>query len=129
MKIFIVTYRRPAILNKTLDILFNKTDFSSIPNTEVNIINNHSEFVLNEEFKDKVHVFHNNTRPDWDTGNLARNWNEALLHGFKRRYHMSDQLGVDEHALDLGRLIGAAHPALDPGVAAPTGADPHKMGR
>jgi hypothetical protein len=83
MKIFIVTYRRPAILNKTLDILFNKTDFSSIPNTEVNIINNHSEFVLDEEFKDKVHVLHNNTRPDWDTGNLARNWNEALLHGFK----------------------------------------------
>ena len=83
MKIFIVTYRRPAILNKTLDILFNKTDFSSIPNTEVNIINNHSEFVLDEEFQNKVHVFHNNTRPDWDTGNLARNWNEALLHGFK----------------------------------------------
>ena len=72
MKIFIVTYRRPAILNKTLDILFNKTDFSSIPNTEVNIINNHSEFVLNEEFKDKVHVFHNNTRPDWT---------RAILHG------------------------------------------------
>ena len=63
--------------------LFNKTDFGSIPNTEVNIINNHSEFELNAEFVDKVNVIHNNTRPDWDTGNLARNWNEALLHGFK----------------------------------------------
>jgi hypothetical protein len=83
LKIFIVTYRRTRILNKTLDILFNKTDFISIPNTEVNIINNHSEFFLEEEFKDKVNVIHNNTRPDWDTGNLARNWNEALLHGFK----------------------------------------------
>jgi hypothetical protein len=49
----------------------------------VNIINNHSEFHLDEEFVDKVNVIHNNTRPDWDTGNLARNWNEALLHGFK----------------------------------------------
>jgi len=83
MKVFIVTYRRGDILNKTLDILFNKTDFVSIPDTEVTIINNHSEFYLNEEFVDKVTVMHNNTRPDWDTGNLARNWNEALLHGFK----------------------------------------------
>ena len=83
LKIYIVTYRRTGILNKTLDILFNKTDFKSIPNTEVNIINNHSEFYLEEEFKNKVNVNHNNARPDWDTGNLARNWNEALLHGFK----------------------------------------------
>ena len=49
IKIFIVTYRRTEILNKTLDILFNKTDFKLIPNTEVNIINNHSEFYLNPE--------------------------------------------------------------------------------
>ena len=83
MKVFIVTYRRVEILNKTLDTLFNKTDFSSIPDTEVTIINNHSEFELYDEFKDKVVVLHNNTRPDWDTGNLGRNWNEALLHGFK----------------------------------------------
>tara|TARA_R100000808_G_C2154909_1_gene166399 strand:+ start:2211 stop:3137 length:927 start_codon:yes stop_codon:yes gene_type:complete len=83
MKVFIVTYRRVEILNKTLDTLFNKTDFSSIPDTEVTIINNHSEFELSDEFKDKVTVLHNNTRPDWDTGNLARNWNEAILHGFK----------------------------------------------
>lgn len=83
IKIFIVTYRRTAILNETLDKLFNHTDFRSIPNTEVNIINNHSEFFLDEKFTDKVNVIHNNTRPDWDTGNLARNWNQSLIHGFK----------------------------------------------
>ncbi|HHZ95750.1 MAG TPA: glycosyltransferase family 2 protein [Flavobacteriales bacterium] len=83
IKIYIVTYRRPEVLNSTLDRLFNHTDFPSIPDTEVNIINNHSEFRLDEEFVNKVTVLHNNTRPDWDTGNLARNWNEALLHGFK----------------------------------------------
>ena len=83
IKIYIVTYRRTEILNKTLDTLFNKTDFLSVPNTEVNIINNHSEFRLNDEFTDKVNVIHNNTRPDWDTGNLAKNWNEALILGFK----------------------------------------------
>ena len=83
MKVFIVTYKRPDVLNDTLERLFNHTDFNLIPNTEVNIINNHSEFRLNEEFADKVNVLHNMTRPDWDTGNLARNWNEALIHGFK----------------------------------------------
>lgn len=83
MKIFIVTYMRNDVLNDTLNTLFNGTDFPSIDNTEVNIINNHSDFSLSEDFADKVNVIHNNTRPDWDTGNLARNWNEALLHGFK----------------------------------------------
>ena len=83
IKIFIVTYKRSKILNKTLDILFNKTDFTTIPETEVNIINNHSDFSLNEEFVDKVNVIHNNARPDWDTGNLARNWNQSLVNGFK----------------------------------------------
>lgn len=83
IKVYIATYRRKDILNKTLDTLFNKTDFPMIPNTEVNIINNHSDFFINDEFKNKVNVIHNNARPDWDTGNLARNWNQALVHGFK----------------------------------------------
>lgn len=83
VKIFIVTYKRPEVLNKTLDALFNRTDFNLIPDTEVNIINNHSDFSLDDEFKQKVNVIHNNARPDWDTGNLARNWNQALVHGFK----------------------------------------------
>jgi len=69
MKVFIVTYKRPKVLNETLDILFNKTDFKLIKDTEVTIINNHSEFVLNKQFEDKVRVLHNMTRPDWDVGN------------------------------------------------------------
>jgi hypothetical protein len=83
MKVFIVTYKRKDVLNETLHRLFNETDFSLIPNTEVFIINNHSDFYLNPEFEDKVTVLHNMTRPDWDLGNLARSWNECLLHGFK----------------------------------------------
>ena len=83
IKVFIVTYRRTDVLNKTLNTLFNNTDFNLIPDTEVNIINNHSDFSLDDQFKDKVNVIHNNARPDWDTGNLARNWNQALVHGFK----------------------------------------------
>jgi len=82
MKIYIVTYKRSDILNDTLKKLF-ESDFSTAPNTEVNIINNHSEFFLNPEFKEKVNVLHNVLRPDWSNGNLAENWNQALLHGFR----------------------------------------------
>ncbi len=82
IKVYIVTYKRNDVLNETLDRLFNSTDFSLVKNTEVNIINNHSDFYIKDEFREKVNVLHNMTRPDWDTGNLARNWNEAIINGF-----------------------------------------------
>jgi len=82
LKIYIVTYKRSDVLNDTLEKLF-KSDFSQILNTEVNIINNHTDFKLNSQFKDKVNVLHNVLRPDWSNGNLAENWNQALINGFK----------------------------------------------
>jgi len=82
MKIYIVTYKRSDILNDTLEKLF-ASDFSELPNTEVNIINNHTEFYLKPEFENKVNVLHNVMRPDWSNGNLAENWNQALINGFK----------------------------------------------
>ena len=81
IKVYIVTYKRCDILNDTLDKLF-KSDFSSFDNTEVTVINNHSEFYLDDRFKGRVKVLHNQTRPDWSNGNLGENWNQALLHGF-----------------------------------------------
>lgn len=82
MKIYIVTYNRNDCLNKTLDNLFS-TDFSNFENTEVNVINNHSNFFLEERHKGRVNVIHNMTRPDYSNGNLARDWNTALVNGFK----------------------------------------------
>jgi len=82
LKIYIVTYKRSDILNDTLDKLF-KSDFAEVRDTEVNIINNHSEFFLEKRFIDKVNVLHNSLRPDWSNGNLAENWNQALLDGFR----------------------------------------------
>ena len=81
VKIYIVTYKRSDVLDDTLVKLFN-SDFSSIDNTEVNIINNHSDFHLNPCFRSKVNVIHNVLRPDWSNGNLAENWNQALINGF-----------------------------------------------
>ena len=78
LKIYIVTYKRSNVLNDTLEKLF-KSDFSQVPNTEVNIINNHTDFRLDSQFKDKVNVLHNVLRPDWSNGNLAENWNQVYL--------------------------------------------------
>ena len=83
IKVFIVTYKRQDILNDTVNTLLNKTDFKDYENTEVTIINNHSDFYLEEDLLEKVTVLHNDCRPDWDCGNLARSWNEGLLHGFR----------------------------------------------
>ena len=82
IKIYIVTYKRSEILNDTLTKLF-ASDFKQYKNTEVNIINNHSDFHLNSEFEGRVNVLHNVLRPDWSNGNLAENWNQALINGFK----------------------------------------------
>lgn len=80
MKVYIVTYKRADILNDTLEKLFN-SDFSTLKNTEVNVINNHTEFYLRDEFKDRVNVFHNTLRPDWSNGNVSENYNQAFVNG------------------------------------------------
>jgi len=84
-KIYILTYKRPRILNLTLNSLFDSDAFSADASDtiEVNIINNHTEFFLEEEFKNKVTVLHNNLRPDFSTGHLSRSWNQALILGFR----------------------------------------------
>ena len=83
LKIFFVTYKRQDVLNESLNTLFHQTDFLTLKDTEVNIINNHSEFYLDPTFRNQVNVINNEARPDWDLGNLSRSWNQALLHGFK----------------------------------------------
>ena len=82
MKIYIVTYKRHDVLNQLVENLYN-SDFSELGNTEFNIINNHTNFLLMEKNKTRVNVLHNMCRPDWSGANLGENWNQALIHGFK----------------------------------------------
>lgn len=82
IKIFILTYRDSEALNANLASLF-ASDYDT-SNTEINIINNHSvEFKLNEEYKNKVIVHHQSLRADWSCGTPARDWNQAIVLGFK----------------------------------------------
>lgn len=81
IKIYCVTYKGHKRLEHTLSSLF----YSDIKNYEyeINIINNHSDFKLNEEYVSKVNVLHNVLRPDFSEGHLTRNWNQGIINGFK----------------------------------------------
>ena len=81
VKHYIVTYKNPHQLNKGLRTLFS----SGLPagvEYKVYVINNHTEFLLEDAYHSKVTVLHNVLRPDGPTGHLARNWNQALINGF-----------------------------------------------
>ena len=81
IKVYIVTYNHSSFLNRNLFSLF-MSDMSK-HEVEVFIINNHSNFSIQEQYRDRVTVLHNTLRPDWSTGHLTRNWNQALVNGFK----------------------------------------------
>lgn len=78
VSIYIVTYRNPVDLNRNISSIL-----ASGADACINVINNHSEFFLEPKYEKSVTVLHNSLRPDFSTGHLARNWNQALLHGFK----------------------------------------------
>lgn len=79
IKLFIVTYNNQARLNKTLaSIVYN----NNVP-LEMFIINNHSNFSIDSYFNKHIkHIYHNDLRPDFSTGHLAQNWNQAIINGF-----------------------------------------------
>lgn len=81
IKIYIVTYKNDSALSECLETL-SKSQIPSDVILETNIINNHSHFSINEKFKN-VNVLYNTLRPDFSTGHLARNWNQAIINGFK----------------------------------------------
>lgn len=82
IKIFIVTYNQPKLLNDCLESIFLKSNHQELSNVQIFIINNHSDFFIEEKFHDKVTVLHNTLRPDFSTGHLSRNWNQAIINGF-----------------------------------------------
>lgn len=82
IKIYIVTYNNNKLLNEwTLTTLFN-SDLSK-HEVKVYIIDNHSTAKVDDNYKDKVTILHNQLRPDFSTGHLSRNWNQALVNGFE----------------------------------------------
>jgi hypothetical protein len=83
IKIYIVTYKNENYLKNNIDSLLS----SDITNYEfsINVINNfNSHFGLSDYCRDRqINIISNQGRPDFSTGHLSRNWNQAILHGFK----------------------------------------------
>lgn len=82
IKIYFVTYNNNKILNEwALKTLFD-SDFP-LENNEIYIINNHSNIYVEEKYRNKIKILNNDLRPDFSTGHLARNWNQAIINGFQ----------------------------------------------
>lgn len=90
--LYIVTYRNPTGLNECLESLY-ATKILSGTKLNINVINNHSDFSIDERFS-SVNVLHNTLRPDFSTGHLSRSWNQAILHGFENLNKPKSQIVV-----------------------------------
>lgn len=82
IKQYIVTYNNNAVLNKCLETLIPTFEKYSKDEYQCFIINNHSNFSIDDKFKNYTIVLDNNLRPDFSTGHLSRNWNQAIVNGF-----------------------------------------------
>lgn len=82
VKHFIVTYNNNDVLAKGLETLKPTLEKYSTNEYQLFIINNHTNFYIDDYFIDRVKVIHNDGRPDFSTGHLTRNWNQAIIHGF-----------------------------------------------
>lgn len=83
IKHFIVTYNNSNRLNNSLESLFKSRCFLDLNHEiEIIIINNHSNININNKFINNITILNNQTRPDFSTGHLSRNWNQAIINGF-----------------------------------------------
>ena len=80
IKIYIVTYNNDNILRENLERLYS-SDLLQY-NYNVNIINNYSELIGFDHYPN-LKILNNVLRPDFSNGHLSRNWNQAIINGFK----------------------------------------------
>lgn len=79
--ISIVTYNNEVDINDCVESLLNSDVVQQ--DYKIEIINNHSNFNLHEQFRDKVTVLHNVLRPDWSTGHITKDYNSAIVRNFR----------------------------------------------
>lgn len=79
IKIYFTTYKEEKLLNDTIESFY---DNGGEECAEINIINNFGVLKLSKEYP-KINILNNLVRPDFSTGHLSRNWNQAIINGFK----------------------------------------------
>lgn len=77
LKVYAVRYRED--ITPFVDSYYSDSTIDH-SNTFLTIINNYGE--LNTDNKN-ITIINNVLRPDFSTGHLSRNWNQALINGFK----------------------------------------------
>lgn len=82
IKFYIITYNNNEILNSWILKSLYESDYNR-DNVQIFIINNHSNIKIDDTYKSFVTVLNNNLRPDFSTGHLSRNYNQAIINGFK----------------------------------------------
>lgn len=82
IRLYVVTYNSPRLFNDWF-LRSLKDSIYDRSLVEVFVINNHSNFFIDDEFSDLVTVLNNDLRPDFSTGHLSRNWNQAIINGFE----------------------------------------------
>lgn len=92
INLYIVTFRNHTGLHECLSSL-HETVIPPHVTLNINVINNHSDFIIGEQFKN-INVMHNTLRPDFSTGHLSRSWNQAIMHGFKNLLNPKSQIVV-----------------------------------
>jgi hypothetical protein len=80
IKLYIVTYNNDDILRQNLEKLYS-SDLLQY-DYKIYIINNYSKLKGFTEYSN-LEILDNVLRPDFSNGHLARNWNEAIIHGFE----------------------------------------------
>lgn len=80
--IYIVTYKKNDVLNKNLKSLYAGAVDESL--FDVTIIANHPNVIIKDEnVHENLRVILNNTRAKYSWGNLAKDWNFAILDAFE----------------------------------------------
>ena len=82
VKFYIITYNNNKILNEWILKSLYESDYDKTK-VEIFVINNHSNIEISDEYKHFVTVLNNVLRPDFSTGHLSRNHNQAIINGFK----------------------------------------------
>jgi hypothetical protein len=82
IKFYIVNYNNDHVLNNMILNSLSKSEYDR-NNTQIFIINNHTNINVNDEYKSFVTILNNTLRIDESHGHLSRNWNQAILNGFR----------------------------------------------
>jgi len=82
IKFYIVTYNSNEILNDWILKSLHESDYDR-DNVEIFVIDNHSNVEIKDEYKSFAKILANNLRPNFSSGHLARNHNQAIINGFE----------------------------------------------